>query len=308
MNTSNFNILYQGLCSFCHIHYSVGAMKTRQLPSIIFVLLWIFCFSSKAALACPLVDGFPDINCDTKIDTLSNTLRPRLKFVGVGDSITFGRRDLPDNRGGFIKRLGIKYPDAEIVNLAKPGTNTKQIFSRVKSARIRALYQDADVIFLLGGVNNYWAKSTPKEVRNDLINIRRYLRSHSSAIVLVGKLTPTRRGFQQPFVNAVNKALKGLANYDFSRIGKNLISSDRIHPSPAGYDAMTEVVVRYLTALSARLQSNDYKDSDNDGIADKFEVTRFGTDPANADTDGDFQSDGDEVFYLGTDPLTPNPL
>jgi len=47
-------------------------------------------------------------------------------------------------------------------------------------------------------------------------------------------------------------------------------------------------------------------DSDGDGVADLYETTYYGTDPAVADTDGDGVSDLDEIL-AGRDPLVPGP-
>ena len=51
-----------------------------------------------------------------------------------------------------------------------------------------------------------------------------------------------------------------------------------------------------------RLGTNLYSaDTDGDGLTDKEELSRYGTDPLIADMDGDGLSDGDEII-LGTDP------
>ena len=46
----------------------------------------------------------------------------------------------------------------------------------------------------------------------------------------------------------------------------------------------------------------DSVDSDQDGIADAYEVWELNSDPADADSDKDGFSDGYEVFLLGTSP------
>jgi len=45
-------------------------------------------------------------------------------------------------------------------------------------------------------------------------------------------------------------------------------------------------------------------DSDDDGLLDGIEISKYKTDPNKYDTDGDGDSDGIEVEW-GTDPLNP---
>jgi hypothetical protein len=47
-------------------------------------------------------------------------------------------------------------------------------------------------------------------------------------------------------------------------------------------------------------------DTDNDGLEDGEEVTRWDTDPTTSDTDGDGLDDGEEVNEYGTDPTDPH--
>ncbi len=44
-------------------------------------------------------------------------------------------------------------------------------------------------------------------------------------------------------------------------------------------------------------------DADADGLTDRDEIYRYGTDPNNRDTDGDGLPDGDEVLLYGSNPL-----
>ncbi len=45
-------------------------------------------------------------------------------------------------------------------------------------------------------------------------------------------------------------------------------------------------------------------DEDGDDIYDRFETSKFGTNPRKKDSDDDGLSDGKEVFIHETDPLT----
>lgn len=48
------------------------------------------------------------------------------------------------------------------------------------------------------------------------------------------------------------------------------------------------------------------RDSDCDGLSNRQEERRYGTDPQIADSDGDGLTDGEEISVYGTDPLNPD--
>lgn len=211
------------------------------------------------AHACPLVNNFPNINCDTQINALTAAIEPKLRFAGIGDSTMAGRGDV-NNQGGWLMRLGSAYPDSQIVNLGIGGANTLRIFRLMKRPEYRHQYEDADIIFLVAGLNDYWISPRPAviQVRNRLIDIKRYVSAHSSAKVYIGKLSPSRKVVrnripQQQYIDAINLKLSGFASFDFSKMSSALIPRNDVHPTPAGYDAMYHIVQSFLNRLVPRL-------------------------------------------------------
>ena len=69
---------------------------------------------------------------------------------------------------------------------------------------------------------------------------------------------------------------------------------------------MGKILLKYINGKAIKYSTKKAKDTDADGVYDKAESLRFGTDPNLADSDGDLYSDGDEIFTLGTNPLIPD--
>ena len=291
---------------------SITLMKS--LSSLVAYLgFYFFCVASAAA--CPKIEGLIDFDCDQK-----------LKIAFTGDSIVAGVGDIKsETGGGYVERITTDLPDASVQNLGVPGITSGQLFRAFKKnlaktppGPTRLKSEDADYYIVDVGRNDYWSKTPPAMTVRNIKRLIKLLKTEliavdgSGPLFAVATLLPTRRGFQRPFIDAVNSELlklrgSSLPTYvQFNAIDVALISSDGLHPTSAGYDAMAPIVLKYIKR-NAQSQARKLRpDTDNDGVYDLFETKRFGTDPKNADTDGDGKSDGEELFTLFTDPLTTN--
>jgi lysophospholipase L1-like esterase len=273
---------------------------------VIFFSLFI---NLDTASACPIRANMPDVNCDE---------RTILAFFG--DSVTRGVSDPRINQytGGMPLRLkkhfrqtlalpGLTY---QVKNFGVPGISCKNMRIKLRNAVLanENNVANADAIIIACGLNDFWEHNDPTLTRFYIASMKRFVKNHG-IFADVAMITPTRRWFQQPFVDATNELLiQGLGNrirYDLMDT-VSMISNDNLHPDNSGYNFMFETFANYLFSdlfkLTAQSQQGLH-DADADGVYDKFEISKFGTDPHLADTDGDGISDSDEIFNLRTDPL-----
>ncbi len=200
--------------------------------------------SVKTAHACPLVSGLVDLNCDQT-----------LKVVVVGDSIVKGIGDLKNgHRGGYVLRLQKKFKRATFVNLGKPGFSSHMLYSvlaqdlaRSRSKTSKQL-AGADYVIVAVGTNDFFEETEPGVTENNIERIISLLREKLSQggvspILTAATLTPTRRGFQRPFVESVNSLLLQFSSpvqlplfLRFEELDLGFISTDGIHPTSNGYD------------------------------------------------------------------------
>lgn len=278
-------------------------------------LLVLACIPTQTVLACPRVgaQNNVDFNCDQ-----------RHRGTFTGDSIVKGVGDeLNNNVGGYVKRIKGEFTDSRFFNLGVPGITTDRLLADFKqnvvgglrAKTIRAT-RNIDFIVIDVGRNDFFqdrpASITVRNIRRLVKFLRRTLGDSSSRpLIVVSTLLPTNRDFQAPFIEEVNDLLrrqKG-ANLpvflDFNRLPKRFLSADGLHPSSEGYDRMTNILSKYLRNRLQRKSLENRPDLDEDGIFDRFEASKFGTDPELADTDGDSIDDGTEVFDLETDPTNP---
>lgn len=249
-------------------------------------LLLLFALAlTKPAYACPDIDGLVDLNCDGTI-----------LIVCFGDSITYGVAD--EARLGYPTRMRNTYfPNTTVVNLGRSGERTNE--GRGRAAALFPVYGNADYFLILEGVNDYYQEgATASSTRNNLFTIVQTAQN-TGAITLLANLTQVKRGFQQPWVNAVNAQINPFIQIDYFSLGQGIISYDLLHPNGAGYQNMA---MRASGTLQAVAAANRPIDSDADGIYN-FAESRFGTDVNNSDTDGDGLLDGAEVFIHGSSPL-----
>lgn len=272
-------------------------------------------FPSGGLLACPLIDGLVDYNCDES-----------LKIAITGDSIVFGVGDserFGDN-GGYVARLQSSLPMSEVANLGIPGITSwrllrsfKRNLSKVPPGETIRKMSSADVVVIAVGINDYFERREPgRTVRNIqrlIAFLKDFYRNRNQTVPAfrVSLLTPTRRSYQQPFVSEVNRLLLRFRSErlpigpDFSKLNTRLLRSDGLHPSNRGYDALAARLLSNLRGPLMKQLLGDRPDSDNDGVYDLFEIQRFGTSVSLPDTDGDGKIDGYELFLFHTDPLDP---
>lgn len=270
--------------------------------------------TSVNASACPLIDNLIDFNCNGEI-----------KIAFTGDSIVKGRGDVTDNEG-YVGRVRDMFPGASVTNLGVAGITSARLFRSFKHllskpgpGRTKLKTEDADVIFIDVGRNDYWGHRSPSLTVRNIRRLVKYLLLNvgtdvqSSPYFVVATQLPTSRGYQAPFIRAVNSGLLKLSSPNFrvgvrfDQINLKYISADGLHPIPAGYSAMARKVARYVKGPLQRIFRGLRPDDDADGVFDIFETLRYGTNPKLADTDGDGFTDGNEIFTSMTDPLVPNP-
>ena len=175
---------------------------------------------------------------------------------------------------------------------------------------------NSDYLLIDVGRNDYFLQQEPGITVRNIVRLVRYLRNYlrktaeADPVVAVATLLPTNRAYQKPFIDEVNRLLlkfrgPSLPVYlRFDGISNNLLGADGLHPTSAGYEAMTSVAAGFLDSTAQELAKRKREDRDNDGIYDRFETVRFHTSIKRADTDGDGLLDGAELFQYKTNPLS----
>ena len=209
---------------------------------------------ARVSSACPLINNLIDFNCDGKI-----------KITVTGDSLVYGRRDI-GNRGGYVARLAKKLPGATVEGLGIPGITSGILLRSFKRELLKAppgqtqtKSRDADIFVIDVGRNDYNDKVTPpatttKNIKRLVAYLSTTLRRLDGAppLFVVAHLAPTTRSYQRPFITAVNRFLSlqtsaSLPAYlHFEELDSSLISSDGIHPSPAGYAGLEAILENYI--------------------------------------------------------------
>lgn len=281
------------------------------------LVLWSLLFT-RAASACPDIDGLVDTNCDGKL----------IMFF-FGDSITLGFRDTAvDSQGrslGYPGRLqATAFPHAEIRNFGKRGEDSGS--GVVRAAMIMPSQNDIDYFVELEGVNDYYIPHHfAPTTKNNLLSIFRSGKN-TGALSLLANLTAVRRSFQAPWVESVNEQISSLRNINFNSLGTSIIGSDGLHPTGQGYQTMAgaaaQAIINFANARRPidsdgdglydyeepiRGTSVTVADSDGDGILDGQEVWVYGSNPKSLDSDADGLSDNYEVFTLRSNPASPLP-
>jgi lysophospholipase L1-like esterase len=268
---------------------------------------------SRITLACPLVDGLIDFNCDG-----------RHTITGTGDSIVFGIGDeLHENRGGYLQRLGQLFPTSEIHSLGYPGITTaqllrfyKRLFNKRPESQEALHIGNADILIIDVGRNDYFNRNSSALTVTTIKRLVSFLTSETkrrfgaSPLIVTTILIPSAREFDNGFIEQVNmvalktRSRKYLPAYlRFDLMSPTLLSEDGLHPSSAGFDLLGKLAEEYIRDDAQQRSSTLRRDRDVDGIFDIFEKLRYGTSSKLADSDGDLLSDGEEVFVHGTNAL-----
>lgn len=266
---------------------------------ILLPLLSAVIYGSPVA-ACPRVAGLPDLNCDgsAAIAVLGDSL-----VYGIGDSIH-------GNRGGYVLRAQDRFPQATFYNLGQGGNRAKRLvrelgeaFKGSSNTALATHLKGSDVVFLDLGRNDWWDFKPALATWRDLKRCREIIQNNITAttghapLVITAQMVLANRTGQGTWVLDLNNIIKqkssSVAPGDlrFNVMSKRLLA-DRVHPTPAGYDVLTKILVSYLQDTLPRHAKSFRSDSDGDGLYDEFEQEKFGTDPHNADTDGDGTEDG----------------
>lgn len=223
---------------------------TPRLALVGLVLLFASSWprTSSAQVSYTKIDRLIDLNCDQ-----------HLTITGIGDSVVFGRGDTRNgNQGGYMARLPAFFPEARLANRGVPGITTRELFRRLSQTLTAAndpaavRIKSADYLILDVGRNDYFLDHTPKSTATRIRRTVKLLQSKSSALVIVAALTPSRRGFQQPFIDEVNRQLLRQKSVTlpvrlrFDTISRKLIAKDGIHPSSTGYDSLVRIIASYM--------------------------------------------------------------
>lgn len=214
----------------------------------------------SSVLACPRVDNLVDFTCDGKS-----------KIVFTGDSIVAGTGDTEhDNHGGYVRRVSRMLRGPRVVNLGIPGITSQRLFSSYKrnlrnpDGLTTKLSSESDIFIIAVGINDYWnhqsAALTVRNIKRLVATIREMLAQYASSppFVVVATLTPTKRDFQQPFVEEVNQLLlrfssRALPVYlRFDTLDPELLSPDGLHPNSQGYDVLGHIAYEYITGRCQR--------------------------------------------------------
>lgn len=287
---------------------------TMRTSSFFISLLYMAVFASSQALACPTRAGFIDFNCDGKF-----------RAVVIGDSIVRGVQDKGStgSTGGYVLDLSEMNPEATFVNMGDPGVSSKRLFRALKSGlrkgdqKILKLIRNGDLVIIEVGTNDYWDGVSGGVVVKYIKRIIKLISKHyvdtlgiPAPVFVVTTLPPVNRGFQQPFIDAVNqtflraKSARFPAHIRFDKLPRNIIGKDALHPHARGYLRMARRVQNYLENKYTSFAGSRRTDADIDGLYDELEPALFHTDPTLQDTDGDSLADGSEILVFNTSALS----
>lgn len=258
--------------------------------------------------ACPTVAGLPDFNCDGAASV-----------VVLGDSLVSGIGDTKNgNKGGYVLRAQQTFPNATIANFGVPGLQTLDLILRIQrafdgsgDASLASSLTSADLVIVDIGRNDRWLFGPPANTLRNLKRVQAVIKKHTSTItgdsplIVTSVLMFPNRGSQGPWVKDLDtligkaNSVSFVADLRFDTVSKRLLSGDQIHPTSKGYDAMAKVFIKYLKTTFPKHVASKRPDSDDDGLYDEFERSRYGTDPNNPDTDGDGIKDGQDPTPLG---------
>ena len=245
------------------------------------ILTCLTVISLKNCFACPAIGRLPDFNCNGRLD-----------IVVIGDSLVSGVGD-KRVKGGYVTRAQAEITEAHFYNFGVPGETAIRLVRKLlgefqgktNSALARELIT-ADIIFIDTGRNDRWLQESPRSTFRNLKRARsiieenvRALTGHKPLVVQAVLMHPNRQ-VQTFWVKKLDdilissNTLSSPANLRFDRISKALLSSDNIHPTPAGYNEISRVFVAYLLEHLPRYARKLRPDRNADGLYDEFEYRR----------------------------------
>ena len=224
-------------------------------------------------------------------------------YVVLGDSIAYGAGLINSQRAVYGKIVadtdGFDYQ-----NFAVPGHTTKDLMNRMKTARVRKAIEEADVISVSIGGNNFLTDNLAMIlydgiVKNDLSRVEAILkvfvvdldeimsRIHAmnpKAVILLQTLYNPQTGYAGEVYGQgaamLNSAIKACAQKDdkilLVDVGAKLTDSendfarDRVHPSAAGNEKIAKAVLEtlYRNGLGTKMEP----------VVNNNGVDAFGTD------------------------------
>jgi lysophospholipase L1-like esterase len=264
----------------------------------------LFAIVPAPLVACPLIDGLIDFNCNQTH-----------KVVITGDSVVAGIGDTENkDRGGYPKRLSALLPNSSVLNVGVSGLTTGQVLRNYRTGDFLSRSKNADILIIDAGRNdcrdNLPTSVSVKNIKRLVKLVRKKigLTLHSPPFVVVATQIPNRDD-RRSCVEALNRELlrqrsKRFPVYlRFDRMSASVLSSDGLHPDSAGYSRMAKKAAKFIQKRVQALSAKQRLDADSDNVYDHFETERYLTDPTQPDTDSDGLVDGDELFIHGTEPL-----
>jgi len=226
----------------------------------------------SSAAACPLIDQRVDFNCDGQ-----------LRYAITGDSIVRGIGDR-GNSGGYPARLNSRLEITQVENLGTPGISSLRLYRRFLRAidRGKALTRktnELDLLIVQVGTNDFWLRRPLKFTYRNLKRLKLFIETHLeqrdgvSPFVALSTLPPTKRDFQQSFVDDVNRILLGKSDelnvmMRFHNLNPAIISDDTLHPDARGYNIMSRRAMRGIrgpiTAEMLKAQAQNQTEQNQD--------------------------------------------
>ena len=222
----------------------------------------LFCVANTAfAASCPLIGGQVDLNCDGLI-----------QVTVLGDSFVYGTGDTKNrNKGGYVLRAQKAMRTAQFLNRGIPGLSARDLLGDLddilkdsSTNELRDEIYSSDIVVLDIGRNDRWYRGPALATYRNLKRLVSMVISRSktsagySPYVVMAVLMLPNRGDQGPWVKELNKIILARSTPNrpsdlrFDLVSKRLLSSDQLHPTPKGYDALAGVFTKYLKEVAAK--------------------------------------------------------
>jgi lysophospholipase L1-like esterase len=188
----------------------------------------------------------------------------------IGDSIVGGRGD-DSLKGGMLGRLGASFSsDMRVEAVSIPGATSGGLLEFLKhqlspqyDSAVKQHLREAQIVILSGGLNDFWAEASPRRTASNLRAMAKFVACAGQTLrgqrphVTIATLLPTTLTAQQMWSNTVNSLLIGSpqsvigAGPHFHDMDRSFLGADGLHPSPWGYDWLTERASQIIHDLAA---------------------------------------------------------